>query len=272
MVMNAVVDPIELKCRPDHSLASADVDALYPNMSPNVFGELKAAIASYRNPTVIETGIGISTYHLCNQLRSTGGTYLGIEHNRRWFEIVDAWIYRLLAKHAKQVPIEQSRVTGALRSDYYPAPMLCVDSAFRAGPLTVILLLRQATGQTKDGTAEEFHEYLEAIAGPADVAIVDGRARVPTLARLAERAIIRPGGLLFLHDAKTHRDIARELFPGGSFLDGRGGFKNVLRPDQLAKDFVPQEAYLWRAPEAGPLRPSRTDGDECLVQRGGADA
>lgn len=252
MVMNAVVDPIELKCRPDHSLASADVDALYPNMSPNVFGELKAAIASYRNPTVIETGIGISTYHLCKQLRSTGGTYLGIEHNRGWFEIVEAWIYRLLAKHAKQVPVEQSRLMGALQSDSYPKPLLCVDSVFRAGPLTVILKLRQASGQTGDGTAEEFHEYLEAIAGPADVVIVDGRARVPTLRRLAERAIIRPGGLLFIHDAMTYRDLAPELFPDGRFLEGHGGFKNDLRPDQVAKDFVPQEAYLWRAPLADP--------------------
>ena len=246
--MPTVVDARELKHRPDHSLASADVETLQPNMSPSVFDALKEAIASYDRPTLIETGIGISTYHLCNQLRTVGGTYLGIEHNRGWFEIVEVWIYRLLATHAKQTPVEQTRVIGALQPKYYSKPLLYVDSIFRAGPLTVTLLLRQAIGQTGDGTAEEFHEYLEAISEPADVAIVDGRARVPTLTRLAERAIIRPGGLLFLHDAKAYRDIVQELFPGGSFLDGRGGFKNDLRPDQVPVAVVPNEAYLWRAP------------------------
>lgn len=245
--MHSVVDPIELKHRPDQSLASVDVDALYPNMSPNVFTALTDAIGTYERPTVLETGIGISTYHLCKQLRTGGGSYLGIEHNRGWFEIVEAWIYRLLAKQAKHVPVEQSRLIGALQSDYYPKPLLCVNSIFRAGPLTVTLLLRQASGQTGDGTAEEFHEYLAAIAGPVDVAVVDGRARVPTLECLTERAIIKPGGLLFIHDAKTYRDIAQELFPGGTFLDGRGGFKNALRPDKAAREFVVQEAYFWRA-------------------------
>lgn len=246
--MNAVVDPITLKHRPDRHLATVDVARLQPNMSPNVFAALQTAIAGYEAPRIVETGIGISTYHLCDRLRDGGGAYLGIEHNRGWFEIVEAWISKLLLKHAKQVPLEQVRRIGPLQPAHYDKPLLAIDSVFRAGALEVTLLLRQAVSQTGDGTAEEFHEYLEAIAGAADVAIVDGRARVPTLRRLADRALIRPGGTVFVHDAKSYRDLAPKLFPGGAFLDGQGGFKNDLRQDQAAKDFVPQEAYLWRAP------------------------
>jgi hypothetical protein len=246
--MNSVVDPVELKHRPDRSLAKANLEELKPNMSPNVFAALREAIAGFERPSVVETGIGISTYHLCEQLRTTGGVYLGIEHNRGWFEIVEAWVYKLLVRHAKQVPVEQVRVIGALQPRYFPKPLLAVDTTFRAGPLTVTLLLRQAISQTGDGTAEEFHEYVEAVAGPVDVAIVDGRARVPTLTRLAEPGLMNAGGLLFVHDAKTYRDALSHWFPGGEFLDGQGGFKNDLRPDQVAKEFVEQEAYLWRAP------------------------
>lgn len=246
--MNSVVDPVELKYRPDRSLAQADVDRLQPNMSPNVFAALTEAVVARERPSVVETGIGISTYHLCERLRTTGGVYLGIEHNRGWFEIVESWVYKLLARHAKQVPVEQVRVIGGLQPRYSPKPLLAVDTTFRAGPLTVTLRLRQAISQTGDGTAEEFHEYVEALTGPVDVAIVDGRARVPTLTRLAERGLIGPGGLLFVHDAKTYREPLSRLFPGGDFLDGRGGCKNDLRRDQIAKEFVEQEAYLWRAP------------------------
>jgi hypothetical protein len=255
--MNAVADPMTLKHRPDRQLASVDVDRMQPNMSPNVFAALQHAIGAYERPRIVETGIGISTYHLCEQIRTRGGTYLGVEHNRGWFEIVEAWIYKLLLRHAKQVRVEQSRVIGALEPAYQAKPLLFIDSIFRAGPLAITLLLRQAMTQTGDGTAEEFHEYLEAITGPVDVVIVDGRARVPTLTRLAERALIGPGGTLFIHDAKTYRDIAQDLFPGGDFLNGQGGFKNALRQDQPAKGFVPQEAYLWRAPLADLRFPTR---------------
>ncbi len=246
--MNAVADPVMLKHRPDLSLAYADVKGLQPNMSPTVFTALQEAIATVQRPTILETGIGLSTYHLCDQLRKGGGTYIGVEHNWGWFEVVEAWIRRLLTLHAGGVPVEQRRFIGPLQPKYYPKPVLHVDSLFAAGPLTITLLLRQATGLTGDGTAEEFHEYLEAIAGPVDVAIVDGRARIPTLERIAAQRVLRPGGMLFLHDAATYRKVAETLFPGGRFLEGRGGFKNALRPDQAARSLVPDEAYLWRMP------------------------
>jgi predicted O-methyltransferase YrrM len=249
--MTAVVDPVRLKLRPDPALAAADVERLGPNMSPNVFDALRAAIAARPRPTVLEAGIGISTYHLVGQLRTAGGTYVGIEHNRHWFEIVEQWVRRLLVRHAKEEPLEEVRRVAGLKPMYYEKPLLAVETAFFAGPLTVRLLLRQCTGQTGDGTAEEFHEYLAALTGPADVAIVDGRAREPALVRLAEARVLAPGGLLFLHDARQYREAALRRFPGGTFLDGRGGFKNALRPDQAPRDFVPEEAYLWEAPRRG---------------------
>ncbi|WP_447972118.1 class I SAM-dependent methyltransferase [Nitrospira sp. Kam-Ns4a] len=246
--MNAVVDPRELKLRPNPGLAYAPVERLHPNMSPSVFAALRDAIAARTRPTVLEAGIGISTYHLVAQMRETGGLYVGVEHNRHWFEIVEQWVRRLLSRHAKEELLEERRTVGGLKPMYGEQALLAIETTFRAGALTVRLLLRQCTGQTGDGTVEEFYEYLQALAEPADVAIVDGRARVAVLERLARERLIAPGGLLFLHDARPYRAAALRCFPGGTFLDGHGGFKNALRPDQAARDFVPEEAYLWEAP------------------------
>jgi hypothetical protein len=60
--------------------------------------------------------------------------------------------------------------------------------------------------------------------------------------------VLAPGGILFLHDARGYKDQVSSLFPGGVLLEGRGGFKNALRPEQIAVNVVPEEAYLWQAP------------------------
>lgn len=252
--MTVAVSPNELKHNPPMDVARADVAPLQPAMSPNVFAALKAAVAGYPCPTVVETGIGISTYHLCEQLRTAGGTYVGIESNRGWWSIVEAWIARLLTAHAKQAPLEQVRRIWPLQPRHYPKPLLAMDSTFRAGALTAILRLRQPTGLTGDGTAEELDDYIQAVEGPAQVVIVDGRARLPILDRIVERGILAPGGLLFVHDARSFREVLTARFPGGRFLDGEGGFTNAFRPERAPIPHVPQEAYFWTAPR-GPEDP-----------------
>lgn len=242
------VDPRILKHEPDASLALAEIDALQPNMSPTVFQTLLDVVGGYRTPTILESGIGISTYHLCRQLQAQGGALIGVEHNAHWFGIIEAWILRLLTRTASAVPLEQHRRTCSLVPHGADRPLIAVDSTFLSGPLTVTLLLRQATGQTGDGTLEEFYDYVHAVNGTADVIVVDGRARLPLLERIRAERMVAPGGTLFLHDAPTYRDGALARFPGGRFLDGRGGFKNAFRPDQEAKPFMPQEAFVWTAP------------------------
>lgn len=240
-----VVDPKLLKHRPSRALADLDIGKLHPGMSPNVFGMLKRVIQTKVHPRVIEFGIGVSTYHLVDCLRGTEATYIGIEHNRSWFDIVEHWVSRLLTRHAKTLPLAQSRQVGPRQPKFFSRPLLSIDSRFTAGDLTVQLLLRQNVGLTGDGTEQEFYEYVQAGSGLADVVIVDGRARVPVLNHIHQTHILAPEGILFVHDAAGYQEHLKDVFPDGTFLEGRGGLKNPLRPDQRAVPCVPHEAYVW---------------------------
>lgn len=238
----------DLKYRPDRSLAFAAVEGLAPGMSPNVFASVRDAMVRQHAPTVIEIGLGVSTYHFIALLLGRGGTYIGIEHNRGWFEIVELWIRRLLTGQAKRSPVEETRVIGALQPRYSEKPMIYVDSSFRTAHVAVHLRLRQSPSITGDGTEEEFHEYLEAVRGPANVVIIDGRARASVIKRVVESSLLTPGGMLVVHDAHEYEAAIDAYAPGGTYMDGVGGFGNAFVANQPVERLVPREAYVWTAP------------------------
>ena len=86
-------------------------------------------------------------------------------------------------------------VAGDLQLDYLHLPALR-NRLWRGAPIL-------------DGVYEEFAHYVTGPpAGPYDVVLVDGRARVSCLKRVHHEQLVAPGGQLLLHDA--HRPFQLE--------------------------------------------------------------
>jgi hypothetical protein len=234
-----------LKRNPPFDFAYMDVDYAAPSMSPNIWSTTMDIIEKYQNPSVLEYGLGISTYHICKTLFHSEGSYEGLEHNTSWFKIVEHWIQLLLAAENRDSKTSLStRLSPKQHSD--SPPLMNQDVIFNKGRFQIKLSLRPVEDYTGDGLLKDFYDYVTAPSSEYDVVIVDGRCRNGTLWWISEKEMVKKGGTLILHDA--YQKIYNEgisLFPAGRYIDGRGGFKNPLNPEQHPDMFRSQEAYIW---------------------------
>lgn len=234
-----------LKRNPLFDFAHMDIDNIAPSMSPNIWLTTKDIIKGYQSSSVLEYGMGISTYHICKMLLHSRGSYEGIEHNTSWFKIVEHWIQLLLAtENQDSKPSLSTRLS--LKQNSGSSPLMNQDVISNKGNFQIKLSLRPVEHFSGDGILEDFYDYVTAPSGDYDVVIVDGRCRNGTLRWILEKDMIKKGGTLILHDAyQKIYDDGISLFPDGRYIDGRGGFKNPINPEQHPDMFRSKEAYIW---------------------------
>lgn len=119
-----------------------------------------------RPVNVLEWGCGGSTVHFTRFLRARGIPYrwLSIEHDKEWHDIVTAEVTGDPDTRIAWIP------AGATRDEWRTIPM------------------------------DEYVDFPASANERYDVIIVDGRKRRRCL--LAARALLKPGGAVFLHDAQ----------------------------------------------------------------------
>lgn len=177
----------------------------------------------------LEWGSGYSTLRFTSLL-SPDAHWLSIEHDRAWYE---------------RVKVMTAEATGARAA----IEVRCAPPSRE--PWT------PADG---DGTAEHFAAYiaLPADRGPFDFILVDGRARTDCL--VAARDLVRPDGIVMLHDAnRAQYHACLNLYPHQvSFYDHRtnagGLWIGSLERDIASLIDVPAHQAQWRrASRAGKL-------------------
>lgn len=192
---------------------------------------LKDIIEGYQCPSVLEYGMGISTYHICKMLLHSRGSYEGIEHNTSWFKIVEHWIQLLLSIENRDSKSSLSTRL-SLKQKSGLSQLMNLDVISKKGNFKIKLSLRPVEDFSGDGLIEDFYDYVTAPSSEYDVVIVDGRCRNGALRWILEKDMIKKGGTLILHDAcQKIYDDGISLFPDGRYIDGRGGFKNPLNPE-----------------------------------------
>lgn len=169
----------------------------------------------------LEWGSGYSTLRFTSLL-SPDARWLSIEHDRAWYE---------------RVKVMTAEATGARAAiEVHCAPPT-------REPWT------PADG---DGTAEHFAAYiaLPAARGPFDFILVDGRARTDCL--IAALDLVRPDGIVMLHDAnRAQHHACLSLYPHQvSFFDHRpnagGLWIGSLERDIASLIDVAAHQALWR--------------------------
>jgi len=234
-----------LKRNPSFDFAYMDIDHTAPSMSPNIWSMTMDIIKEYKSPSILEYGMGISTYHICKMLLHSKGRYEGIEHNTAWFRIVERWIELLLAVEKRDS--KTSLTTHLeLKKNNNSRLLMNQNIIYNKGRFQIKLSLRPVEDYTGDGLLKDFYDYVTAPSGEYDVVIVDGRCRNGTLRWISEKDMVKKGGTLILHDAfqKIYND-GISLFPDGRYIHGRGGFKNPINPEQHPEMFRSKEAYIW---------------------------
>ena len=164
-----------------------------PMMLPDDLAVLDAALNISK--VVIEYGSGGSTLHVGSRLKDWG-RLVSVEHSREWYEKVKPELDRL------GLPVDY-----LLRE---PRPLRSGDGPWRFLP-----------GQLDD--------YVEAPAalvaeGEADLLFIDGRERIRCA--LASARLLRPGGLMMIHDfwprARYRASLAELLDPYDFLFDTPG--------------------------------------------------
>ncbi|MEJ6643999.1 MAG: class I SAM-dependent methyltransferase [Akkermansiaceae bacterium] len=145
----------------------AIAELAFPMMLPDDLAVLDAALNFCK--VILEYGSGGSTLHMGSRLRDWGNL-TSIEHNRDWFEKVSG----LLAEH--DLP-----VTLLLRE---PVPLREGDGPWRYLP-----------GQMRNYIEAPLELFDQ---DEVDLVLVDGRERIACA--LASAKILKPGGLLMIHD------------------------------------------------------------------------
>jgi predicted O-methyltransferase YrrM len=138
-----------------------------PMMSGDDLAVLDAALNFCR--TVVEYGSGGSTVHLGMRLKGWG-RLVSVEHNRRWYDRV------------KSVLTELDLPVTYLLSE--PKPLREGDGPWRYLPGQMDGYVKAPRGSVNDGEV--------------DLVFVDGRERIRCALEAA--ALLKPGGLLMIHD------------------------------------------------------------------------
>lgn len=133
---------------------------------------------------VLEWGAGSSTAYFTRMLRDHGVSYrwLSLEHDRGWYEKVQSDL-------AGDANVEVKWVeTGADASNWRKIPM------------------------------DDYVNYPATLGRQFDFIFVDGRKRRRCL--LEAKKLLKPGGVVFLHDAhRRYYHCAQDTYPDNRFLD-----------------------------------------------------
>lgn len=181
-----------------------DFSALPVWMEPVEQSQVRAVLETLAPRRVLEWGAGGSTRWLLEDF-PTIERYVSIEHNREWHALV------------------QQRMAGDARLDLHliepsePEPQLLERGS--AADKRERRLARNAWRLRAESDPSLFGAYIEFPASLGiefDFVLVDGRAR--SLCARAGFALLRPGGVLLLHDAQraeyhdAMRAIGRPIF------------------------------------------------------------
>lgn len=237
-----------------------------PWCSPNTFGFIEAACARAAPAFIHEYGAGASTICHLKRLLRCGGTLVSVEHDEAWANRV-----RVAAKGALQVrdtaPLGVSGAVGDF--DWH-------SRALNGTEVRFVLKVRTPRSRSADpdGTAEEFADYVATLDQPADVVVVDGRARKACIRYVLDNRLLRPGGALALFEAGRGVDgwldapaltgtsnyqpeVERMIRLGAKLIDGTGydtwpGQTHRRSFGSLSRHY-PMELCLLQLPEGAEL-------------------
>jgi hypothetical protein len=246
-----------------------------PWSSPNVW---EAVVRTYRgktDPALFEYGCGASSlHHLRNLLALGGGTYTGVEYNRRWFHRVCASVVEFCLTEGMDFQAwVDSR--GPVQDDFQ---VIITDPDPEARRCTVTLKYRapQAGFVQGEGSAEQFDRYIRAIGtDPYDLIVVDGRARRHCVNHVLDHGLLRPLGSLALFeagrgterwlgkptctaDADYQPAVRRMVSLGGRMIDGVGYYTWVFPRGSLppaSNPSIPLECCLLTLEKSALPRP-----------------
>jgi hypothetical protein len=222
------------------SYEDATLRTSLPWCSPNTFDLIVAAYRRTPSPYVHEYGSGASTLWHLKVLLTTGGTLVSVEHDAKWaLRVSDA------AKEILPNPfpinahtVRNGRQPGSPRSG---SEIEFCTRATNGVELRFALKVRPPDGRRldPDGTADEFRDYVFSLDRPADIVIVDGRARKACVRHVLDNQLLRSGGSLALFEAgrgaegwldapalqgtsNYQPEVERMLNLGGILVDGTG--------------------------------------------------
>jgi len=183
---------------------SPSTDPLPVYMDPIEFSQLLAIVESVGPGVIVEWGSGGSTRALLERVPSIE-RYVSIEHHAGWVDNVAQHVQdpRLELHHV--APDIEMPADGASRETIIAWDKRCEDEA---DAMATYVGFPRAQGVTPD------------------LALVDGRARVHCIREGFE--LLRPGGVLVLHDAQ------REAYHGALHACGRPVFLEPFVGGQVA--------------------------------------
>lgn len=177
----------------------------FPWCSPNVWQELTAVYSQIETPILFEYGVGTSTIWHIRNLRAMGGAYAGVEHDADWYVRVLNAILADSVRCGLNVECVVSNLNDSSLSEHDPLACDAHISVSGTGVMgcTVKLHLRppRNRGNDTDGTLAEFAEYVRTPLRPADLVVIDGRARKACVQHILDTALVRDGGAMVLFEA-----------------------------------------------------------------------
>lgn len=190
-------------------------DQLEIYMHPMEYGQLMAILWTLRPRRILEWGAGGSTQALLSDCPFIE-RYVSIEHHRPWFENVR----RLVRDDRLEMHCVEPTV---------PPPEFARDKKSRQRVKEWVHLC-----ETDRSVLAEYVDLPLGLDPPFDLVLVDGRARVFCVERGHE--LLRPGGVLVLHDAQRevyHPALHKVGEP--VFLEpfGQGQICMVPKPEEV---------------------------------------
>lgn len=216
---------------------------VYPWTSPNVWMEIVDYYNRISNPVVFEYGTGASSItHVANLLK-LNGTYIGVENDRDWFDLVFQSLVIKLSMN-EEVQISRSLIDDEDSKEF--------DYKISTNNINIILKLRKNK-----------KSYVDALTTACDVAIVDGKYRIQCVNKILSTNYLADKGMLALMEAGRgspgwwEGDLTGEndyspainqmLNQGGKIIDGDGVDNwpqlNRKSPNPISY-FYPKEACI----------------------------
>lgn len=198
------------------------LDEGYPWMSPNIWEEIVSYYREIDSPTIFEFGTGASSlFHLSELVELNKGSYVGVEHDPRWFWAVVAAVFQKAYKLNGNITSVMNRIEGSAAEGGN------VDLRIEIGGVIVLLRLRPSLST-----------YLAAYDMPCDVVVIDGLYRKECVRKILSMQQLKKGGMLMLMEAGRGSDkwwegklegendysteVSTLLSMGGLLLDGNG--------------------------------------------------
>lgn len=227
-----------------NTYSSLNAEEVYPWTSPNIWVEIVKFYSGITEPVVFEYGTGASSIAHIDNLVNLNGTYIGVESDRTWFDIVFQSIVKRISTSEDEVQIKHSMIDRGSNDDF--------DLLISTCRVKIILKFRS----NKEG-------YISALNDSCNVAIVDGKHRIECVNRILDTDFLVETGLLALMEAgrgstnwwegdltgdNDYSSVVRQLMNlGGKIIDGNGvdNWPNLYQrsPNPISY-YYPKEACI----------------------------